>query len=51
MPYLCRIFRILVSDRIDLGVGRSRINVGFQEGLEIGIGALEIEIKPTCSGI
>ena len=43
--YLCRIFGILVSDRIDLSVGCSRIKVCFQEGLDIGIGALEMKIK------
>jgi len=50
-PYLCRIFRILVSDRVDLSVGRSGVKVGFQEGLEIGIGAVEMEIKPARSGV
>jgi len=32
-PYLCGIFSILVSDRVDLGIGCSRVKVGFQEGL------------------
>jgi len=44
--YLCRILRILVSDRVDLSVGCSRIKVSFQEGLEISIGALEMKLSP-----
>jgi len=51
MPYLRRIFGIPVSDRVDLSVGRPRIKVGFQEGLEIGIGALGMKINPGCSGV
>ena len=47
-PHLRRIFRILVSDRVDLSVGSSRVKVCLQEGLDIGIGALEIRIKPAC---
>jgi len=50
-PYLCRIFRILVSDGVDLSVGCSGVKVGFQEGLEIGIGALGIKINLVCSGV
>jgi len=45
-PYLCRIFRIPVSDRVDLAVGCSGVKVGFQEGLEIGIGALGMKLSP-----
>ena len=45
-PHLCRIFGILVSDRVDLSVGCSRVKVGFQEGLEIGIGALGMKLTP-----
>jgi hypothetical protein len=51
VAYLCRVFRILVSDRVYLGVGCSKVEVLFQERLDIGIGALEIKIEPVCSGV
>ena len=47
-PYLCWIFRILVSDRIDLGVSCSGVKADFQEGLEIGIGAVETRLGPRA---
>ena len=47
-PNLCRIFRILVSDRVNLSISSSRIKVCLQEGLEIGVGALDIKFKPAC---
>ena len=50
-PYLRRILRILVSYQVDLGVGCSGVKVGFQEGLEIGIGALEMKIEPARARI
>jgi hypothetical protein len=51
VAYLCRVFRILASDRVDLGVGCSKVEVLFQERLDIGIGALEMEIKLVFSGV
>jgi len=50
-PYFCRVLRILISNRVDLGIGSPDEKVRIHEGLDICVGPLGAKIKPVCKGV
>jgi len=49
--YLGRVLGILVSDRVDLSVSGTLVKVGLQEGLDVGIGAIETNVRTVRLGL